>query len=238
MGKKLKKLKKRGVSGRRWVRSDRRILEPGQRDKSGLLEVMTADVGTKGGHRYALVECLCGCRFRGEVRIDNFLAGTASCPTRRKAANRRFMERKTHIERMKMIGALLDGKNLPEAAQKVAVNYAGELASNAELRAKVRAFTQSKSLAERDIKRAVQLAGRTKPVQSVQPVRTPTLEAPRPKRPTLAKPDQFRKFASVEEAKQAYEQWVAWYAELDPFAPDLARLKREYDAKEYEHKAA
>jgi hypothetical protein len=196
---------------------------------------MTPDAGTKGKNRYALVECLCGCRFRGEVRIDNFLAGAASCPTRRKAANRRFMERKTHIERMKMIGAILDGKNLPEAAHKVAVDYAGELASNAELRGKVRAFTQSKSLAERDIKRAVQLAGRTKPVQSVT---TPTPEVPRPKRPTLAKPDQFTKFVSVEEAKHAYEQWVAWYGELDPFSPDLTRLRREYDAKEYERKAA
>jgi len=125
-----KKQKKRGSTGRRWTRKDRPTLRLGQPDKSGMLETVTPDAGTKGGHRYCLAQCLCGCDAVVEIRIDNFLAGKASCPTRRKAANRRAMEQKKHIEMMRLINVISNGKNLPGTARDAAVRYACHVAAD------------------------------------------------------------------------------------------------------------
>src|ERR1039457_4246744 len=150
---------KRGAEGRRWTRKDRPVLEPGQRDESGLLEILTPDAGTKGGHRYCLAQCLCGCNVVVEIRIDNFLAGKASCPTRRKAANRKAMEQKQHIKMMQLINAIISGKNRPESARDAAVRYACHVTADTQLQAQIRR-RNSKSLADRDIKRCAELAAK------------------------------------------------------------------------------
>ena len=174
MKKRSRKSKKRGVQGRRWARSDRRPLTPGQRDSSGLLEIVAPDLGTENGHRCALARCLCGCRLENKkVRIDNFLAGTASCPTRRRKHNRDFMERKKHIEMTQLINSLVNGVKLPESATKAAVTYAQELVRRPELKATVRSSFKS-DLAERDIKRAAHVVAK----YGTAPITEPRSQAP------------------------------------------------------------
>src|ERR1019366_149447 len=121
MGKRRKKGRKHGISGRTWKRKDAPPMPvsynltatpptltgiPAARvvDPSGFLTVVNPDIGTRNGHRYALVRCGCGCKMEIEARIDNLRAGTVSCPTRRKEHNRRIMVGRGNIEKMKIIG--------------------------------------------------------------------------------------------------------------------------------------
>ena len=127
-----------------------------------MLEVVTVDAGTKGHNRYCLAHCRCGCNVVVEVRIGHFLKGNASCPTRRKAANRRAMERGRHIDMMKRINAISQGKNLPEAARATAIQYARRVAADTELQANIRQSFK-KDLADRDVKRCAELAGKHTP---------------------------------------------------------------------------
>ena len=143
------------------------MLARGQRDAFELLEIVMPDAGTKGRNRYALAHCHCGCRARNiEVRIDNFLAGTASCPARRKAANRRAMERKEYLNKIKLVNALYDGKNLPQEAKEAAIRFARKVSGDQNTQAKIRQ-TWKADIAKRDIERCkAVLAEHTSSVES------------------------------------------------------------------------
>jgi hypothetical protein len=169
------KTKKRGVTGRKWKRHNRRVLSIGDVDGQGMLTVRNPDMGTRNGHRYALVHCGCGCNVNVEVRIDNFIAGTASCLTRKRKHDRGFMQKHDHIKKAQLIGKVLDGVKLPETAVAAAREYAQRLANDAQLQAEVRQWNKA-SLAERDIKRAKQLAG----VSTATPTPAVIVPAPTP----------------------------------------------------------
>lgn len=155
---KLKKTKRRGVSGRRWKRTDRPFLALGDLDPSGLLTVVNPDLGTRNGYRYASAQCGCGCNMVIEARIDNFRAGKVSCPTRRKEQKRLYMVGKEHIEKMKLLGKMLDASPAVLAtAIVVGLDYARRLTTDTALQADVKA-TYKPDLAARDLKRAAQVA--------------------------------------------------------------------------------
>jgi hypothetical protein len=80
------------------------------------------------------------------------------------------MEMKRHIEMSKLMGAILDGKTIPEAAVNAARQYAQELEINTDLRNRIRAKFNA-SLAERDYRRARQLLAKyaPKPAKAEEP---------------------------------------------------------------------
>jgi len=168
-----KKSKRRGVTGRTWKREDSPTLMPSYNlapmapltgipvpqkvDPTGMLTVINPDLGTKNGHRYCSARCGCGCKMIVEVRVTHFRAGKASCPTRRKEQRRLHMVGKEHIEKMKLLGRMLDaGAALPSTAITAGLEYARRLATDAKLQADVRA-TYKADLAARDFKRAAQV---------------------------------------------------------------------------------
>ena len=119
-----KKSKRRGATGRTWKRKDSPTLMPSYNlapmapltgipvpqtvDPAGMLTVINPDLGTKNGHRYCSARCGCGCKMIVEVRVAHFRTGKASCPTRRKEQKRVHMVGKEHIEKMKLLGRILD----------------------------------------------------------------------------------------------------------------------------------
>jgi hypothetical protein len=151
MGK--RKTKRYGVT-RKWKRKDSPSLARGELDPPRMLEIINPDLGTRGGHRYASARCLCGCNVLVETRIDNFRAGKASCPTRRKAQKRGYMIRKEHIEKMKLLGRMLGAtaNGIPATAVNAGVEYARRLTTDTALQADVKAIF--KDLGDRDLKRA------------------------------------------------------------------------------------
>src|SRR6266496_1145852 len=102
-----KRRKRRYSVTRKWKRKDSPSLAPGDLDPSGMLAIVNPDLGTRNGDRYAAVRCRCGCNIVIETRIDNWQAGKASCPTRRKAQKRQYMVRKEHLEKMKLLERML-----------------------------------------------------------------------------------------------------------------------------------
>lgn len=172
-----KRKNKRYSVTRKWKRTDSPSLA---RDfVSNLLTVLDPDLGTRNEHRYASARCGCGCNMVVEVRIDNLRAGTASCPTRRKAQQRSFMEKKEHIKHMKLIGNYLKGLlNNQQGAREAAVKYAHNLTTDTGLQEMVRqAFP--KDLAERDFARARQVSGIEDPLPA-EPVVVPPVQSTPP----------------------------------------------------------
>ena len=150
----MSKSKRHGVKGRRWSRKDKPSVKPV--DPSGKLTLINPDVGTKHGNRYASARCGC-CNETIEVRIDNYNAGKASCPTRRKQAQRDYKMRETHIKMIKLVTLLHEGKKLNAPATAAAIKYAKKLTADPALQEFVRReFKQD--LADRDIRRAAQVA--------------------------------------------------------------------------------
>jgi hypothetical protein len=94
------------------------------------------------------------------------------------------MEQKKHIEMMRLINVISNGKNLPGTARDAAVRYACHVAADTQLQAQIRE-RNSKSLAERDIKRCTELAAK----QGVKAVTLPppVEAAPAPVAPVAAK---------------------------------------------------
>lgn len=211
-----KRRKKRYSVTRRWKRKDSPLLAPGDLDPSGLLEIVNPDLGTKNGERYASARCRCGCTVGHiSVRITHFRAGKASCPTRRRAHNRRAMIRKEHIKQMQLLGDVLRGVGLPAAAIKAGVEYAQRLTTDTALRAEVTA-TFNQSLAERDFKRADQVVQKfgNAPVKVAVP--NAPVTANKPKLPDLLAHN------IVCELGGRYEYTVKGQAWHDAGKPDLS----------------
>jgi hypothetical protein len=60
-----------------------------------------------------------------EARIDNYRAGKVSCPTRRKEQKRLYMVGKEHINKVKLLGRMLDAAGaLPATAIAAGLDYA------------------------------------------------------------------------------------------------------------------
>ena len=89
------------------------------------------------------------------------------------------MEQKQHIKMMQLINAIISGKNRPELARDAAVRYARHVTADTQLQAQIRQ-RNSKSLADRDIKRCAELAAK----QGVKPVTQPAPVAAAPVAPT------------------------------------------------------
>jgi hypothetical protein len=155
---KNRKKKRHGVIGRKWKRKDCPPVTPGDIDPQGLLTVVR-DLGTRGGNRYILATCLCGCKALVEVQLGHFRNGKASCATRSNAQRRRFMEQKEHIQKLKLIGRILDGAKIPDATVKSAVEYATRYIADTELQA-ASAVNSSASLSARDLRRCNELVSK------------------------------------------------------------------------------
>ena len=193
-----KKSKRRGVTGRRWKRNDSQPLVHGDVDPTGLLTIINPDLGTKNGHRYASARCGCGCNAVVEARIDNFRAGKASCPTRRKAQKRQYMIRQEHINKVKLFDAMLSNTStgLTAAAIDAGVEYAQRLTTDTTLQVDVKA-TFKPDLAARDLKRAAQVI--QKYGKEKEPVKASINNVPSMPKPaaSVSTPEEIQDFANT-----------------------------------------
>jgi hypothetical protein len=160
------------------------------------------------------------------------------------------MERKRHIEAMKVIGKMLDGVNLPEKLKGRAMDYANKIATDPQAQAWVRANNKS-DLAERDIKRCIALTKHAaKPPQSVTtptPVMTQTKPPQRTTAPTPAKRNDGllleKPFFETEAAHYATQEYFNEFRKMPAEDFDLesywkahtAKLQAEYEARRKKH---
>jgi hypothetical protein len=143
------------------------------------------------------------------------------------------MQYGTHIDRMKLINALYEGRNLPEAAVALALEHAEKMSTDADLKTLVRSKTKP-DLAERDFKRAAQvLNSRKAPALKHEMIAKPTATTPTPK-PAPYFPDRLTltvPFWQTEDAHYATEAYFQEFRNMPVDDFDLESYWKTHRAK-------